>query len=295
MSEGARSTRPPTNGVTARPSRRRGRTCRRTGSSRRRWSARRVLRLDVDTTDICRICVARRAGGHEGVRRPDGAHGPDPGRAHTRGRRGGDGGPGTLGRPASNASPRDDLDLILFATADQEDLSLDTLSAIAPVVAYERPQFGCRHLPGGGALTRRGLQSCAGPPRRDVLPAPVRYRAVHRRQRRTAVRRVRRRGVPDRPRVLERPGGRCAHRRLHRIGVVESPPRSRSRQPQSQPPTWPSWTVNRPSRTTAWTESRRRWTTSRASWRDVGGTHPEENDSGRRGPPSGSLRPRPDG
>lgn len=33
-------------------------------------------------------------------------------------------------------------DLILFATVYQDDLSIDTLSAIAPVVAYERPQFG---------------------------------------------------------------------------------------------------------------------------------------------------------
>jgi iron complex transport system substrate-binding protein len=33
-------------------------------------------------------------------------------------------------------------DLILFATVYQEDLSIETLSRIAPVVAYERPQFG---------------------------------------------------------------------------------------------------------------------------------------------------------
>ena len=33
-------------------------------------------------------------------------------------------------------------DLILFATVYQEDLSIETLAQIAPVVAYERPQFG---------------------------------------------------------------------------------------------------------------------------------------------------------
>lgn len=33
-------------------------------------------------------------------------------------------------------------DLILFATVYQEGLSIDTLSAIAPVIAYDRPQFG---------------------------------------------------------------------------------------------------------------------------------------------------------